>query len=292
MTEKLLKLQQNIYDYYSASEKKYGYQYNFNPRFSFFRIGDLFTIYYYGPGYEDDPSMKASNMEGGYNYGYAALLDFLTVQENADKILSLVFDSEDEGANGVNEWRFDRLFNSDVTFPNLEEFKVRLTNPGDHNTSTINYDEEDGTVAKLVAKMPALKVLQVPSAPNASFFELEHSSLQYMVIQSGWDNQSFLENLANHKGFPNLYGLDFAEILDTFNDLEEDSYTSVETFKALFTSKIFTNEKRSFHFKLRNSRLTKEQLFEIQRVNPKVQFLYINTHAGQYVNHMMKNEGK
>jgi len=85
-----------------------------------------------------------------------------------------------------------------------------------------------------------------------------------------------------------LHALDYAEVLNHFDDLTEEDYTSVETFKKLFQSKIFSNEKFSFHFKLRNSILTKEQLFEIQKVNTKVQFLYINSQAGKYINHMMK----
>lgn len=288
MTDRLLKLQQDIYKYHNSG--KYPFSLNYSPKLYFFPIGDMISIYYHGPGYDDNPSINAKELKGGYNFGFCALLDFLTEQENADKIISLVFDSYDEGANGVNDWNFERLTNSSVLFPNLEEFKVRLTNLGDHNTSSINYDSEDGTIANLVARMPKLQHLSVPSAPDQSFFDIEHKCLRSMVVQAGWDRQNFLENLSASNNFPVLCALDFAEVLNPFDDLTEDDYTSVETFKELFESKIFSNEEVSFHFKLRNSILTKEQLFEIQKINSRVQFLYINSQSGKYVNHMIKND--
>ncbi|MDU1890617.1 MAG: hypothetical protein E6767_07990 [Dysgonomonas sp.] len=284
MIDALLRLQQTIYDYHNDDE--YPYSLSYSPKVSFFPVGDLVGIKYHGPGYEDDPSMKIEEFDEGYNFGFCALLDFLTNQEYANKVISLVFDSFDEGANGVNEWCFERLTESEVVFPNLEELKIRLTDLGDHNISAINYLEEDGTIAKLVKKMPNLKRLVVPAAPDSSFFDFEHTELQSMVVQAGSDTQDFLGNLAKSDKFPALYSLDYAEPLDQFNDLGEEDYTSVETFKELFASKAFSHQ--HFHFKLRNSILTEEQLFDIQKTNTKVQFLYINSQAGKYVNHMMK----
>lgn len=288
MINKLLELQQNIYNYHNTEEDSYSLDYS--PQVSFFPIGDMVSIYYHGPGYDDDPSIKAIDLDEDYNYGFCALLDFLTNQKYADRVISLVFDSYDEGANGVNEWCFDRLTNSDVTFPNLEEFKVRLTNLGDHNMSAINYLEEDGTIAKLVSKMPTLRRLTVPAAPDSTFFEIEHTELRSMIIQAGSDSQDFLKNLAESNNFPTLYSLDYAEPLNQFDDLTDDDYTSFETFIKLFNSKAFSH--KHFHFKLRNSILTKDQLFEIQKSNSNIQFLYINSQAGKYVSHMIQKNDR
>ncbi len=285
MLNKLLKLQQDIYNYHNTDE--YPYNYAFSPRLSFFPVGNLYALHYHGPGYDDKPLIKATNLEPEeYNFGFCAFLDFLTEQKYADNILSLVFNSSDEGANGVNEWCFERLTQSNVVFPNLIDFQVKLTDLGDHNISAINYIEENGTIAKLVSKMPNLTNLVIPAAPDASFFKIKYNKLQCMTVQAGSDRQNFLEHLSVSDSFPNLFSLDYAELTDAFDDLTIEDYTPVETFKNLFSSTIFSS--RNFHFKLRNSILTKEQLEEIQTVNPKVQFLYINSQAGKYVNHMIK----
>lgn len=288
MINQLLKLQQNIYEYHN-NENSYNPAYD--PYLYFFPIGDYFSIYYHGAGYDDDPFIKAADFEEDYNFGFCALLDFLTEQENAEKVISLVFDGPDEGANGVNEWCFDRITSSTVTFPNLKEFKVKLTNAGDHNISSINYLDEAGTIAQLVAKMPTLEILAVPAAPNLSFFELVHNNLQSLTIQTDTDGtNSFLENMTQSNNFPKLYSLDYAEPSDPFNDLTVEDYTPLETYKKLFKSNTFSNS--HFHFTLRNSRLTLEQLFEIQKENLAVQFLYINSQAGKYVNHLIQEKNK
>ena len=288
MINELLKLQQDIFNYHNTEE--YPYSLDYSPQVSFFPIGDMISIYYHGPGYDDDPTIKAIDLDEDYNYGFCALLDFLTNQEYADKIISLTFDSYDEGANGVNEWNFGRLTASDVIFPYLEEFKVRLTNLGDHNISAINYLEEDGTIAKLAMKMPKLKKLVVPAAPDSSFFEIAHNELQSMVVQAGTDSQNFLENLVESDRFPSLYSLDYAEPLNQFDDLTDKDYTSKDTFVKLFNSKAFSH--KHFHFKLRNAILTKDQLFEIQKSNTNIQFLYINSQAGKYISHMIQKNDR
>lgn len=293
MINALLTLQRDIFSYQNKQNNgKYPYSLNYySNRVLFSPVGDLFAIYYYGAGYDDDPSIKATDLTEDYNFSFCALLDLLSEQKYADKVVSLIFDSPDEGANGINDWNFTRLINTDVNFPNLEEFKVKLTELGDHNASLINYDDEDSVITKLVTKMPSLVHLVIPSTPDDTFFSIVHRSLQTMVVQASWGSQNFLGCLAKSQHFPALYSLDYAEPLNTFGDLAQDNYTSVETYKQLFTSPLFSQHPH-FHFKLRNSILTRQQLFEIQAINPKVQFLYIESQAGKYVNHMIKKESK
>lgn len=58
--------------------------------------------------------------------------------------------------------------------------------------------------------------------------------------------------------------------------------TSFEDYKALFQSRFM---RKSFHFTLRESYLTQEQLFELDKINPDIQFLHVPTHDDYYVGH-------
>lgn len=281
MVSKILELQENINKFIAKSEE--GFQFQSSPRVFFSPAGENVEIIFYGEGYDDDPNMRIEDFEEGQNYGFCAFLEFLKVQENANKISKLKFYGPDSGANGTRSWDFSRLINSDVTFPNLIDFEVALTDPGDHNLSIIelqsNY-EESGVIARLLAKMPNVISLRVPSAPDKSFFEVENHSLRNLVVQVGYDHQNFIENLASSSNLTELISVDFTEKYDRYNEFPED-FTPFESFKKLFQSPVFDN---GFHFILRNSKLTKEQLFELQKTR-NIEFMHINANAG-YISHL------
>ncbi len=291
MLNELTKLQKKILDYEIRRDSEYDenaeYQVTYSSTLSFFPVGEYFDITFYGVGHDDNPSEKATDTnDEGLNFAFCGLLDLLGEQKNADKLLSITFTGSDEGANGSRRWDFSRLINSGVTFPKLQSFKVALTDPGDHNQSIIDGDclEEDGMIAKLVSKMPVLDMLVVPSAPNKSFFEIGDHPLRYLRLQAGYSNEGFIENLANSNNFKNLQRLDFTEI-DLESSATED-YTSFDNYKSLFQSRAFSGIGK---FTLRHSQLTKEQLFELQKMKD-VQFLYISACTIQYVKHLMEKE--
>ena len=288
MKEKLLQLQKDIYNF-ETQEDPEDYFIGYSPKLYFFPVGDLYDIYFYGDGNEEDPTVKAVDFEYESNFPFYAVLDFLCNQENADKIVSLTFDGPDEGANGTKNWDFSRIIDSGVEFPNLKSLKIQLTNLGDHNQNIIDTGggsmEEGGTVARLLAKMPALETLAIPSAPDKSFFEIGRHPLKRLIVQAGCDNQNFIGNFADSNNFYQLASLDFTDLIDVY-DIPDDNYVSFESFKKLFTSQAFSTVK---HFKLRNSILTEEQLFELQKLS-NVQFLYINAKGGRYVSHLMNKQ--
>ena len=63
---------------------------------------------------------------------------------------------------------------------------MKRTDPAAHNLASIGYEEE-GMIAKLVAKMPALKYLELPSAPNKDFFDLD-LKLTALILHAGEDH--------------------------------------------------------------------------------------------------------
>jgi hypothetical protein len=88
--------------------------------------------------------------------------------------------------------------------------------------------------------------------------------------------------LSKSKNFNQLTALDYTDLIDVY-DISNEDYTSFESFVELFNSKAFLSVA---HFKLRNTILDIEQLYELQRLN-KVQFLYIKANGGRYVSHLM-----
>jgi hypothetical protein len=285
MLEALEKLQRDILHY--ETQQEYGYVVGYSPKLMFYQVGNLFEIILYSDGYDDDASIKAIDIDYEENYVFCALLDLLTIQNNANKLLAIEFTGQDEGANGIKSWMFDRIINSKVNFPNLKSFKVQLTDLGDHNTNIIDGGglEEKGVLAKLLAKMPVLEIMIVPSAPDKSFFEIGEHPLGYLKVQSGISSQNFISNLANSNNFVNLKAIDYAEQIDFENNSDQIEFTSFSDFKQLFLSQGFASVKR---FVLRGSKLTKEQLLELHGSN-KVQFLCIDAHGGFYVNNLKRN---
>ncbi|MGI4866524.1 MAG: hypothetical protein ACRYFZ_21555 [Janthinobacterium lividum] len=282
MLDALLNLQKDILRY--ENQEGHGYMVDYSPKLLFFQVGDLFDITLYSDGYDDDPGTKAVDMDYETNFAFCALLDLLSIQENANKLLAIEFTGQDEGANGIKGWVFDRIINSKVIFPNLKSFKVQLTDLGDHNLSIINGGnlEEKGAVAKLLAKMPVLETMVVPSAPDNSFFEIGEHPLSYLRVQTGINNQLFIDNLADSSNFANLKTIDYSELIDFENRIDEIDYTSISSFKHLFLSSAFASVGR---FVLRNSRLEKNHLLELHELN-KIQFLFIDAHGGYYINNL------
>jgi hypothetical protein len=285
MLEALKKLQSDILQY--ENQQRHGYAVGYSPKLMFYQIGDLFDIVLYSDGYDDDANVKASDTDYEGNFAFCALLDLLTIQGNADKLLAIEFTGQDEGANSIKSWVFDRIVNSGVQFPNLKIFKVQLTDLGDHNLNVIDGGdlEEKGILAKLLSKMPALETMIVPSAPDKSFFEIGEHSLSYLKVQSGLDSNNFISNLAASNNFINLKAIDYAEQIDSENNFDEIEYASIADFKRMFLSQGFALVGR---FILRNSKLKKDQLLELHHLN-KVQFLCVDAHGGFYVNNLKRN---
>ncbi|MDR1461208.1 MAG: hypothetical protein LBI78_06135 [Campylobacteraceae bacterium] len=267
---KLLKLQEEIY---KNEKERYGYQLYYSPRVSFSKIGDFYEITYSGDGYDDGNRS---------NFAFLAFIGLLTKYSTCIK--SLIFTGADEGANGTKNWDFTRLINSNAVFENLEEFKVKLTDEGEHNQSVIAQDyDEDGQIAKLAAKMPNLKILQVPSAPNEDFFKLKNLKLQKLIVQAGYNTQNFIANLSKTVNLSRLYALDYTDILHDIDNIG----TTYGDYKKLFCSDFFETksehgQKINFHFTLRENRLTSENLQELNSIK-QIQFLHVKTFSGQYV---------
>src|SRR5258708_1748872 len=152
------------------------------------KVRDLFHLDFYG-----DP----------FGEPFCDLLATLTDVAVADSIVSVDLRGPDEGTNGTRNWDLSTITESGVFFPKLRHLSIEQTKPTDHNRSIVAQTyEEDGVLARILSKAPALEVLATPSAPNADFFQVGHRALEYLSVDAGYDHQHFIANLPLSTSFP------------------------------------------------------------------------------------------
>ncbi|MDX2301293.1 MAG: hypothetical protein NW226_00780 [Microscillaceae bacterium] len=191
-----------------------------------------------------------------------AIFQFVAQAEITSKVHSLTITSDDEGINGTQYWDLSYLLQNNTLFPFLSKFILPLNtqNPTNHNRIIVTYEdsyEENGALGKLLDACPALEVLHTPSAPNASFFERTTHSLKNLTIQTGFEGQHFITNLAQSTCFQSLQKLDFTEYAETYMDDFLEKCLSFEEYKHLLLSSNLPN--------LKNITLRKTQLNEQEK---------------------------
>jgi hypothetical protein len=201
----------------------------------------------------------------------------------ASRLGSLILRSaEDEGANGTRNWDLAQLLGG-PDFPLLRSVQVEQNRPGDHNRIIIGsvYDEA-GAIATLLHKSPRLQFLAVPSAPDQSFFTgPRHEHLHHLSVDSGYDTQGFIANLAGSSTFPTLYALEFGEYNETYVDDFLSHCTPFQAYSDLFRSAAFARVRL---FVWRNPQCTEAELEELSAMRPArdLQFKVV-THSSRYV---------
>ncbi len=180
---------------------------------------------------------------------------------------SLSLRSWDEGSNGTCNWDLSPLVDAAPSFPNLRSFSVAKNRPGDHNCVIIGADyDEDGVLGRLLHKSPSLNTLIVPSAPDATFFSMDHHSLRYLGVDSGYDTQNFIGNIADNSCFPELRTLEFGEFNETYLDDFPSGCTPFEDYRRLFTAPHFASVR---YFVWRNPVCSEEQIADLRSLRPK-----------------------
>lgn len=228
----------------------------------FGEFGNLLKIYFFG-----NPSDES----------FDKVLEVLSDKEVAERLGSLSFDSPDEGTNGTNNYDFSALAENRIIFPSLRSFSVKLTQPENHNGTIIArmYDEE-GMIAKLIKKMPSLLSMQIPSAPNEEFFELNSHPLEHLTMQVGFDTQNFILNLSNSTCFKNLRYFDFTDYQETYMENWKDVATPFEHFERLINSKAFDSVRLMI---LRNLTFSVEQIRNLKLIRKNTVFKLIRTES-------------
>ncbi|RZI59648.1 MAG: hypothetical protein EOP37_10750 [Rubrivivax sp.] len=199
----------------------------------------------------------------------------------AERLVSVVLRSPDEGANGIRNWDLTELLDTPSTFSNLKLFSIAQTSPGDHNKSIVasSYDE-DGVLGRLLHKAPVLDALIAPSAPNDEFFKRQGHPLRYLNLDTGLATQGFIGNLADSKAFPGLRTLEFGEFDATDDKDFNERCTPLEDYRRLFSSTAFEQVQG---FTWRNPACSATEVATLRRLLPhRFSFKVIRT-SSEYV---------
>jgi hypothetical protein len=226
------------------------------------RVGGLAHVDFYG-----DP----------FGESFLDLLETLADNSVADSVASIDIRGPDEGSNGTRNWDLTAMAASRHAFPNLRRLLVEQTKPADHNRTIVaqTYDE-DGVLARILAKAPALEVLVTPSAPNAGFFEVGPRAIEYLSVDTGDDHQGFIRNLARSSCFPMLRSFGFGEYNETYMEDFSSHLTPFADYRELFASQAFAPVKI---FQWRNPACSPEEMAEINNLKKGRQVLVVRWSA-------------
>jgi hypothetical protein len=156
-------------------------------------------------------------------------------------IKSLRFFHRGGQANGTVELYFSELLSYN-SFPSLTFFYTQHYSESGSLIASMsgNYDE-DGLGGKILDFMPNIKVLNLVSAPDYTFFEREHHPIETLEVRAGYENNKFIENLTDSKCFSNLKHFSYQDINIAFTQSPDDSVMQFETIEKFMASKNFPN---------------------------------------------------
>jgi hypothetical protein len=228
-------------------------------------LGGQFHLDFYGDPFGED---------------YQEVLAAVASPEVAPRVRSLTFRGPDEGSNGTRNWDLSPLAESDAVFPHLRSVSVEQTKPADHNRTIVaaGYDE-DGVLARLLAKAPELESLVTPSAPSADFFQVGERPLAFLSVDAGYDHQGFIRVLARSSCFPGLRCLEFGEYNEAYMDDYAARCTPFDDYRELFGSAAFKPVGR---FVWRNPACSAARVAKLRATRPDLQLLVVRTSA-EYV---------
>jgi len=215
-----------------------------------------------------------------FEEAFQELLAVIVTPEVSAALASLTLSGSDEGANGTRNWDLSLLGEGDALFPRLRALSIQQTQPADHNRSIIAavYDEE-GVLARILERAPALESLVTPSAPDAEFFRVGGRPLRFLSVDAGYDTQGFIRNLARSSCFPGLRCLEFGEYKETYTDDYAESCTPFPDYEELFQSEAFQPVRR---FVWRNPACSTAEIGKLKALRPDLQVLVVRTSA-EYV---------
>jgi hypothetical protein len=232
-------------------------------RLSIVTTGDLLHVDFYGSPFEE-----------AFDTVCTALRDDAV----APALASLSLRCPDQGMNGTCSFGLEALVSKRSSFPALRSLSLQQNAPATHNRIVIGEDDEGGVLGTLLKAAPALESLVVPSAPDRSFFELANRPLRYLNVDSGYDTQNFVANLAESSSFPKLDHLEFGEYNETYMDDFASHCTPKDDYRRLFTSPAFASVR---FFRWRNPVFSGQEIAELRALCPQkeLQFQVIRCSA-------------
>jgi hypothetical protein len=193
---------------------------------------------------------------------YQEILELLAFADFAPFLGVLRLSAPDEGINGTRSWKLEPLTQGEGTYQNLRLLDIQGTQPQHHNRTILGDCAEEGIVARLLDKMPNLEQLSIPSAPSPAFFNRPPHPLKHLTLQTGYDTQNFILNLAQSTCFSQLKTLDFTDYAETYIQNHEQRKTPKSDYFHLFNSTALPHLET---LTLRHSLLTEKDTAELKK---------------------------
>jgi uncharacterized protein (TIGR02996 family) len=192
---------------------------------------------------------------------YDELCEWLTRPDLAAVLRSvrLEFCGDRGYANGTCRVRLDWFSQAPVEYPWLTAFAVDR----DYRGMVIHDYSEEGAIGRLLRKCRALERLEMPSAPNATFFEGGPYPLKSLALSAGYATEQFLLHLSNSTCFPDLRHLEFKDYAETYVAGWEEQATPFEHYQAFFRSPVMAQLETVV---LRPTALSKSQIGRLRRI--------------------------
>lgn len=165
-------------------------------------------------------------------------------------------------ANGTVELYFSELL-SYGSFPNLTFFYTQhYSEDGSLIASFRGNYEEDGLGGKILDLMPDVRVLNLVSAPDETFFNRENHPVETLEVRAGYENNKFIERLTDCKCFGNLKHFSYQDINIAFTQSPDDAVMPFETIEKFMESKNFPKLEV---LSLLELKITDEQIAKLKR---------------------------
>ncbi len=227
--------------------------------------------------YSRDGTIEVEFIGDSVGGSFLEFIEVLAMPEIAPVIRSVTIDTDlDAGINGVSPWWISGLSEGGVEYSNLTKFSIRRTEAGDHNHQVVENHltgSEEGEIAKVVACMPNLRYLTVPSAPNIDFFNNGELSIRVLRVDAGFDTQDFIHNLANSKTLPHLLELEWGEYYHPYMADYKEHCTPFEHYVQLFESQALENVNSLL---VRNPEFTEDQIAYLRKLKPQMRFVTVS----------------
>ncbi len=218
-----------------------------------------------------------------FDESYDELCNTLILPDVASRLGSLSLRSPaDAGANGTRNWDLSSFVEAQISFPNLQSFSIEQNEPSAHNSVIVAADyDEAGVLGRLLHRAPSLESLVVPSAPDATFFEVVGHPLRFLSVDAGYNTQDFISNLADSSCFPRLQTLEFGEFNETYLEDFPSGCTPFAHYRRLFVSAAFATVQRLVW---RNPVCSEAEIAELRSLRPKTELqIQIVQFSSRYV---------
>ena len=203
---------------------------------------------------------------------YYMMMDAIGRDPIAPALCSLTLDGPDIGVNGTCEWSVGPLACSSAGFPLLRSLHFPQIGASDHNRTVLGSGDED-TIAALVARMPVLRSLTLPSPPAKAFFNTPLPHLYRLSVDAGCDPLGFIPNLAGSDSLPRLGVFEWGEYAETYMDDWRSQATPFSDFAELFRSRAFDKIEL---FSLKNPVHSDDELAGLAAIRPAMQFKIVH----------------